>query len=80
MQSILSELNRLPMRHRAAVVSMFRKGPPPTEGWTWCDAADPYWTPEESSALHYVNCLMLRHGYEGVGYAYMMRELEHTFK
>lgn len=80
MESILCEINKLPIGLRESIISMFRKGPPPTEGWLWCDIQDPRWTQNESSALIYVNDILLQNGYEGVGYTWMMRRLEQTFK
>tara|TARA_Y100000389_G_C17181504_1_gene374212 strand:+ start:152 stop:418 length:267 start_codon:yes stop_codon:yes gene_type:complete len=64
-------------QYKDAIMSMFRKGPPPGEGFMWCDEEDTsYWSNNEIIGLMSVKSLVLSKNYESSGYGLMMRYLQ----
>lgn len=62
--------------NRAGIFSMFKKGPPTSQGFMWCSETDAYWTETESNGLKFVRDMVLQNGWDSSGYATMMRNLQ----
>ncbi len=74
---IVKYINNHP--NKQGIISMFIKGPPVNEGFSWCSnmgGKGQYWTQDEADGLKDIGNLVLDNDWDSSGYGFMMRKIQ----